>query len=899
MQFAKNKTIATIFALFLILAITDTLFVLPLANAHTPPWTYVTHTYIAVVPPVIGVGQTMSIVWWLNWIPPTSSGEYGDRWKAYIDVMKPDGNNDTFGPLTSDPVGGSYIRYTPTQLGVYTCVCRFPGQVLTGYPTQSNLPPTNVNVNDTFAASTSLPETFTVQQEQIPSYVETPLPTDYWTRPLYGANRAWYTIAADWLGGSAQVNGPTSSFAYGTGPESSHILWSSSYWSGGLMDAKLPAISGYGGSSYESFGSPTIIMDGKLWYSVQTPPREGYYCLDLYTGDKIYFVNTTGPVSGVTIGGFDSSGSIANGAPAFGQILDPELPNQHGALPYFWVTTTGVTNKWDLYDSFSGNYICSVANVSSSGTGFTDSIGDICYANVVNCGTTAAPSYYLQIWNTTQAIWWRTWYGTNPGATLLNGSKSGPSSPPAGQTSNSYWMWRPYFNYTFDGNNGFSLNVSIASILGPQNSILNQTGTIRAVRSDQYVIVGTDGRNDARGVVQGFLRAYSLAESNFGQTLWTTTFTPPAALDPYPNATYSSLGNPTLATVDPEDGVFVFTDRITNQWWAYSLSSGQLLWTSKPEGQLNYYGISQNVFQGKLLTYGYMGILIAYNITTGKNLWNWTAPSYGLGETYWQYTPLSLGCICDGKAYLYTSEHSVNSPIRRDGHVWCVDLTTGKQVWALTCWGSPKIADGRLLVVDAFDQQLYCIGKGPSATTVSAPQFDIPLGQSVMITGTVTDQSPSGRHNEAGSLDFTMKGTPAIGDSSMDAWMEYMYHQKTKPTNATGVSVTLDTIDPNGNHVHIANVTSDLTGAYGYNWTPDVPGTYQIIATFEGSASYGGSQAMTYAAVTSEQATSAPTSTLLTMDAVNSVVMTYTLVAAIAIIIAIAIVGVLLLRKRA
>ena len=390
-------------------------------------------------------------------------------------------------------MGGSYIRYTPTAVGKYVCVARFPGQVLTGYPTQSGLPPTNVNVNDTYAASTSAPVTFEVQQEQIPSYVEPPLPSDYWTRPLYGSNRLWYTIAADWLGGSAQTNGPTTSFAYGTGPESSHVLWSRSYWSGGLMDAKLPAISGYGGSSYESFGSPTIIMDGKLWYTVSTPPREGYYCVDLYTGETIYFQNTTGPVTGVSIGGFDSSGNIPNGAPAFGMILDPELPNQHGALPYFWVTTTGITNKWDLYDSFSGNYICSVANVSSSGTAFTDAIGSICYANLVNVGTATTPNYRLQIWNTTEAIWWRPWYGTNPGATLLNGSQSGPSTPPAGQTSNSYWMWRPYLNYTFDGNNGYSLNATIENIAGPVNSVINQTGTIRAVRQDQYVIVGTEG----------------------------------------------------------------------------------------------------------------------------------------------------------------------------------------------------------------------------------------------------------------------------------------------------------------------------------------------------------------------------------------------------------------------
>ncbi len=40
-----------------------------------------------------------------------------------------------------------------------------------------------------------------------------------------------------------------------------------------------------------------------------------------------------------------------------------------------------------------------------------------------------------------------------------------------------------------------------------------------------------------------------------------------------------------------------------------------------------------------------------------------------------------------------------------------------------------------------------------------------PLGTSVMITGSVTDQSPGAA------------GTPAISDEDMSAWMEYMYVQ--------------------------------------------------------------------------------------------------------------------------
>ena len=60
--------------------------------------------------------------------------------------------------------------------------------------------------------------------------------------------------------------------------------------------------------------------------------------------------------------------------------------------------------------------------------------------------------------------------------------------------------------------------------------------------------------------------------------------------------------------------------------------------------------------------------------------------------------------------------------------------------------------------------------------------------------------------------DFTLEGTPAISDESMGPWMEYLYENQAKPTNATGVPVELTAIDPNGNYIQIGSVTSDLTG---------------------------------------------------------------------------------------
>jgi hypothetical protein len=129
----------------------------------------------------------------------------------------------------------------------------------------------------------------------------------------------------------------------------------------------------------------------------------------------------------------------------------------------------------------------------------------------------------------------------------------------------------------------------------------------------------------------------------------------------------------------------------------------------------------------------------------------------------------------------------------------------------------------------------------------------------------------------------------------MSDWMLYVYKQFTHPANATGVPVTLDAVDPNGNWVHIGTVTSDMSGTFGYAWkTPDVPGKYTIIATFAGSESYYASYAETYAVVT-EAPPATPTPT---PAAPLPPIETYFIAATVAIIAAVAIVGLMLLRKK-
>ncbi len=878
MKFANRKTITTLITLLLVIAIAFPFINLSVVNAHYPPWTDIpTYCYVAAIPETIGVGQETLIVFWIDWIPPTSTGTYGDRWKFYLDITKPDQTKETIGPISSDPVGGAFTLYTPTQTGIYTVIARFPGQTLTGQPFAPINQPGLAYINDTFAPSTSQPTIITVQQEAIPKYQETPLPNDYWTRPIYGSNRDWYLLAANWLSGAAQQNGPTTNFGFGKAPESAHIMWSKPHWAGGIMDERFGSVGYYSGMSYESYGSPDIIINGKIFYNDLTPPRYGWWAVDLYTGETLYFHNTTGPISGIG-SGFASSGAILYNHLLLVRYTTMSLETNMEAFHTYGAQLHPPPEYWMLFDAETGEYLSSIANVSSAGTAVYAKDGSIRRYNTVNLGNTANPKYYLQVWNTSQAIL-SAMYDTSI----------------IGTRGNAYLMWRPILNYTFDGNKGFSLNVSISSILGPRNAILNETGTIRAVREDEYVIVGTQGLNDDRGTVQGFLRAYSLKPGQEGTTLWDIPFTPPKSAEKYLNSTYlGEAGGVSLQNVDPEDGVFTFVERYTRTRWAYSLDTGQLLWgPTASEDQFNYYGMSTSIYQGKLFSYGYSGELIAYDIKTGNILWNWSAPLYGLGETFYPNSPLSMACIADGKLYLYTTEHSPTMPLRRDAHIWCVDAETGELLWQIQHWGSVNLADGYLVGNSIIDNSIYCYGMGPSATTVSASPKVSANGDRILIEGTVTDQSPSGRYNAAGSKDFILKGTPAISDEDMEAWMEYMFHQQPKPANAKGVPVSLDTIDPNGNLVHIGNTTSDISGNYALPYTPEIPGTYQIIAMFAGSKSYGPSTATTYLTVGEAPLTPTPQPAVA-----QSPVEMYILGTGVAIIIAIAIAALLIIKKR-
>ncbi len=258
--------------------------------------------------------------------------------------------------------------------------------------------------------------------------------------------------------------------------------------------------------------------------------------------------------------------------------------------------------------------------------------------------------------------------------------------------------------------------------------------------------------------------------------------------------------------------------------------------------------------------------------------------------------------VAGGKLYYSHEEHSPVDPRPRGAPYLCLNATTGEVIWRAnglfrqTHWGGRSIiGDSVIVTQDTYDQRVYAIGKGPSATTASIQTDIITHGKTALVTGTVTDVSPG-----TSDIKITMRfpnGVPAVSDANMTDWMLYVYKQFAKPADVVGVEVIVSVLDPNNNCYEVGRTTSDASGFFSATFEPEVPGKYTVFVTFEGSKSYYGSFAETALFVEeAPAATPAPTPTP------ESVADLYFVPAVSGIIAAIVVVGillaVLLIRKR-
>jgi hypothetical protein len=863
----KNKLFAI--SIIAILLMSTAIILMPSGSARTK-LTIPTWAYISVQPNPSGVGQEAFVNFWIDKVPPTASQFWGDRWEGYIvTATKPDGTTEKLGPFTSDAAGGSWTTYTPTTTGNYTFVFNFPGQTLAGKNPAPGGAPNAQQIGDYFQPSTSRVATLTVTDELITYLPSNPLPTSYWSRPIFAQNNNWYSIGGNWLGAGAY--NATGNFApYTTAPNTGHIVWTKPYAPGGLIGGEFGESrmnsNYYSTAQYETKFSP-IVMNGILYYTLipgSSMSRQGWVAADIRTGEEIWFKSTPNAL-------------------LRGQLYDYVSPNQFGALAYLWDThpntnpNTGTT--YGMYDAMTGNWILDIVNGTSatfvSSNGGYGSQGDLL-------------GYYIDTRNWTLNLW-------NSSRCILLGQGA-----QQGFASESNWMWRP------------PQDASISWQLGKQWSVPMTTTMI----ADNGTMVNINAAvSESAGVTQ------NMAIAKIADIILVTTTPGPSSSFQMPGYIVSSayslddghlIWGPLNQTLTPwtrvrapatiGGGVYTVFTFETQEWSGYSTSTGQKLWGPTSIAKENYpwgfYVTSYESAYGKVYSSDFNGYVHCIDLETGHIDWEFWTGTSGYETPYGVYPLVNFQAIADGKIYV-NGGHLYSPPLFRGGMVYCLNATSGELLWSMpdfsiTNGAASCIADGYFVLPNAYDNQLYSYGKGPSATDASIQNDVITLGSKVLIRGFITDKSAGTKTTDAEAR--FPNGVPAISDESMSAWMQYVYMQQLKPTNATGVPVEIYVIDANGNYRSIGITTSDATGFYSFQWTPDIAGKYTVYAMFAGTESYWPSQATTAFTVDEPAATPAPTQV-----PIQSMADTYLLPSVIAIIVAIAIVGIglaLLVTKK-
>ncbi len=314
------------------------------------------------------------------------------------------------------------------------------------------------------------------------------------------------------------------------------------------------------------------------------------------------------------------------------------------------------------------------------------------------------------------------------------------------------------------------------------------------------------------------------------------------------------------------------------------------------------YGVSSAY--GLIIHDGYSGIT-AINWTNGQIAWVYH--KYALAPFESPYTDAngtevysfnSGNKIADGTIYTYNCEHTTTFPRTRGWSICAVNITNGAEEWSLALPGNAAfgnapdigaIADGYLNMMSDLGY-FVTYGIGQSKTTITAPDTVVPQGTGLVIKGTVLDQSPA------------QPDTPCVSHDSMTTQMQYLHLQY--PVNglwqnetAIGVPVTLTAIGSDNAVYNLGSVTTNgYYGTYAFTWTPPKADSYTITASFAGDDSYGSSSAGTDITVSSAPVTPTPVPTQ--QAAALPPFELYFAASAIAIIIAVAIATVLILRKK-
>jgi hypothetical protein len=817
----KNKTMAILIVAILTISIgASTIQMSQATNLNVP-----VYLKVYAEPNPVGIGQTVFVSMFFTKPIPNVVGQYYTG--LTINIVKPDGINQTLGPYTADTTGGvGGIVFVPSIVGNYTVQAFYPGQ--------------NITTGDHLIATLSDPDYFTVQQEPIPGSNIIPLPTEYWSRPIYATNYLWSQLGGNWWGlyqpsftstGGYDATGNNFN-PYSAAPNSAHVMWVKPTAFGGQVGGP---ISGDQESQYTSTSIlynqfEPIILNGFLYYKLYpntpTSPSSadtpGINAVDLRTGNLIWHKDT----SLTPLFGWNMQFHTVQeyGTQAYLVCQAPTQPAQGNVSSY---------SVWQVLDPMTGYFIANITSVPSAGP-----LGGAGLPGIVETkdyNTQGAVYYYstssgnLTMWNSTRCF---------QGGTAF-GAASSPSTI------------RPSGNINFTRGNQWQVilptNISGLAI-NPALSIAGRTNDVILMRSYGPLLASFSTQFGASYEVECGFNATN------GQLLW----------GPVNRTDLPEFHERSVIAVG--DQHWVEHDKDTNQAYTYDLLTGKQIGSviTLPGNALSTLERGGAIAYNKCYIWDFGGNVNAIDLTTGKLVWTYKPRDAGYNTPYGIYPFWHFGShsIADGKLFL-SEARMYDPPMFSDAHKMAINTTDGTIVWSgLGFYGREPsaIADGYLVAWNSYDCQIYTYGKGPSETTANVQQNVVQYGSSVLITGNIMDKSTGTTDNDRSARFPT--GVPAVSDDSQTAWMAYVYMQQPKPTNATGIPVSIDVLDSNGNTRNIGTTTSDATGRFSFTWTPDIAGDYTVTANFLGTESYYASSAETFFTVSEPEPTATPAPTL-------------------------------------
>ena len=617
-----------------------------------------------------------------------------------------------------------------------------------------------------------------VQEEPLQYYPEHALPDEYWIRPINAQFYTWKEISGDWLRPAGSYTMPPIPKYHSGNADAPET--GHILWTKPYTQGGLASVE-LGNVQYEMGDAYELKFIGSVIMS-------GVLYYNSYENqgndpeldqDVIAVDLKTGEELWVK--------NWNNERLAFGQTFFWDSYNYHGVFGYLW-TESGTT--WKAYDPLTGRWEYTMTNVPS-GWNMYGPKGEI-YRYTVN-----TRSGTVSLWNSSRVV-----------------SDDG--------------SWRPQ-GRTFDATNGIEWTVEIPTDL--PGSVCSYHLFDKIVGSSAGGIFGATSPEITNWAID-------VSPGNEGNMVFTKTETLPE----------SGL---TLVYCDtiPENDVLIISAKENIKYYAFSLTTGDLKWDTEPEGYLAFYDkwYGPAYGYGKFFTGRVSGVVTCYDLETGEVEWTYDVLDKYHEGTWGSNHQIEYHFLADGKICLSYGEHSPINPLPRGGPLVVLDVENGTVIWELSWannwWGGHvMIGDSTMVGLNAYDNRLYAMGKGPSSTTVSIQNDVISLGSSVMIKGTVMDVSP-GTEQTALQLRFP-NGLPAVADESMTDWMQYAYMQYERPEDAEGVEVFLKIQDPNGDY-YSATVTTDENGVFSHMWAPAIVGEYKVTAMFEGSESYFASQATT------------------------------------------------------